>query len=279
MSDPAPPNPGDAVSSPLAWNRPVAAPLPETAARGRLDEAQTQQLVVDGDRSRAESGDGTGGGRSGRPQRSKARKWLTESIILVVAAVGLALLIKTFAFQAFYIPSGSMEPTLHVEDRVIVNKLSYDFHNVNRGDIVVFDAPPKARSAEIQDLVKRVIGLPGDVVTFRPDGTGPCTTEQTAPAPNEASCRVWVNDRLLKEPYLPKGTPSNMEHFDGNVPQGCGEPPGGMPGCVVPKGRVFVMGDNRTASKDSRDFGPIKTSSIIGRVFLRIWPIDHIGFL
>jgi len=134
-----------------------------------------------------------------------------------------------------------MVPTLKVGDRVLVNKLSYKFHDVHRGDIVVFDAPPAAQAGNIKDLVKRVIGLPGETLEAR-DG------------------KVYVNGRLLEEPYLPKGTPTTN-----------------LPPTKVPAGSVFVMGDNRTASKDSRIFGAVKESSIVGRVFLRIWPPGSIG--
>src|SRR5204863_9102369 len=105
---------------------------------------------------------------------------------LVLGALVIAVLITTSLFQAFYIPSASMEPTLQVHDRVLVNKLSYHLHSVHRGDIVVFKAPPEERTAKIKDLVKRVIGLPGDTLEAR-DG------------------QVYINDRRLKEPYLPKG--------------------------------------------------------------------------
>jgi signal peptidase I len=176
----------------------------------------------------------------------------------VPIAVIAALLIKSFVFQAFYIPSGSMQPTLQIGDRVLVNKLSYDLHDVHRGDIVVFEAPASARTDGIKDLVKRVIGLPGDTVTY-------------------AGGSVLINGRRLEEPYLPTGT--TTQALDGaNTPPRCGSPPDGQPGCVVPKGRLFVMGDNRGASKDARVFGPIRESTIVGRVFVRIWPLDTVDF-
>jgi signal peptidase I len=190
-------------------------------------------------------------------RRERTKRLVIEWAVLIVAALLIALLIKTFLFQAFYIPSGSMEPTLKIGDRVLVNKLSYDFHDAHRGDIVVFNAPPLAQSGNIHDLVKRVIGLPGETVTARADGN------------------VYINGRRLNEPYLPKDTPTDMS----DVPPGCGHPADGGPGCVVPAGRVLVLGDNRTESKDGRVFGPITESSIIGRVFIRIWPISGISFL
>ena len=120
-------------------------------------------------------------------RRSNGTRQAIEWGVLVVGALVIALLIKTFLFQAFYIPSASMDPTLKVHDRVLVNKLSYHLHPVHRGDIVVFHAPPQEETAQIKDLVKRVIGLPGDTIEARDN-------------------HVYINDRLLNEPYLPKGT-------------------------------------------------------------------------
>jgi len=188
---------------------------------------------------------------------SRTKRMLIEWVVLIAAALAIAFLIKTFLFQAFYIPSGSMEPTLMIGDRVLVNKLSYDFHDVHRGDIIVFVAPKSAQSDGITDLVKRVIGLPGETVTGRPDGD------------------VYVNGRRLNEPYLPKDTPTTFS----SVPPFCGRPPDGNPGCVVPPGRLLVLGDNRTESKDGRFFGSIPESSIVGRVFIKIWPLGSIGFM
>jgi signal peptidase I len=192
-----------------------------------------------------------------RPKKGGSRV-LVEWVVLVVAAVVIALVIKTFLFQAFYIPSESMVPTLEVSDRVLVNKLSYDLHDVNRGDIVVFSAAPNAEwtRAGNDDLVKRVIALPGETISE-------CQTG-----------RVCIDDRLLDEGYLPKGTTTTIS----STPPGCDE---GSPekGCTVPAGHYFMMGDNRGASADARMFGPVKGSSIVGRVFVRIWPLDRLGFL
>jgi signal peptidase I len=190
-------------------------------------------------------------------RRKKTWRSVAEWVVLIAVALLIAFVIKSFLFQAFYIPSASMEPTLNIGDRVLVNKLSYDLHDVNRGDIVVFEAPPLARSGDIEDLVKRVIGLPGDTVTGGADGG------------------VLVNGHRLKEPYLPKDTQTRFN----DVPPGCQPPADGTPGCHVPKDHVFVLGDNREASKDARVFGPIEESSIVGRVFIRIWPLDNLGTL
>ena len=194
---------------------------------------------------------------------ARRKRAAVEWVVLIGAALIIAFIIKTFLFQAFYIPSGSMIPTLKIGDRVLVNKLSYKLHDVNRGDIVVFKAPPEAAAGDIKDLVKRVIGLPGDTVEAR-DGN------------------VYINGRLLREPYLPSGTKTLID----NVPPGCvvptaqrALPSSEQAGCKVPPGHMFVMGDNRSQSRDSHIFGPVKESLIVGRVFVRIWPPKGWGLL
>ena len=196
------------------------------------------------------------GRRSKRSDKSRrTRRTIIEWAILIGSALVIALVIKTFLFQAFYIPSESMKPTLNVGDRVLVNKLSYRVHDVNRGDIVVFETPPKAKDANgtIKDLVKRVVGLPGETVETH-------------------SGILFVNGRQLEEPYLRNGVKTCALNSD---PGTCGD----VPSTTVPSGDVFVMGDNRSASKDSRAFGAITESSIVGRVFVRIWPVNDLGFL
>ena len=188
---------------------------------------------------------------------ARNRRLAIEWTVLIVAALVIAFLIKTFLFQAFYIPSESMVPTLKVGDRVLVNKLSYDLHDVNRGDIIVFKAPPEAEAGNIKDLVKRVVGLPGDVVEARDENGAACDTEDLS-----KRCQVYVNDRRLEEPYLPDGTTTVN-----------------LPRTKVPAGHFFMMGDNRSASRDSRYFGSIEKSAVIGRVFVRIWPPKSIGLL
>src|SRR5947209_19111926 len=174
--------------------------------------------------------------------RSSVRS-AVEWVVIVVAALLAALLIKTFLLQAFYIPSDSMNPTLVQRDRVLANKLSYHFHAVHRGAIVVFKGPPGEDDPKIKDLIKRVIGLPGDTVEGR-DG------------------QILIDGRVLNESYTAKNSP--MSDF---------------PATKIPKGHYFVMGDNRGNSKDSRAFGPIAKSLIVGRAFIRVWPISHIALL
>jgi signal peptidase I len=189
-------------------------------------------------------GPGGNGSPPGRePQKRMPGRTAIEWGVLIVAALVIAIVIRTFVFQAFYIPSESMVPTLKIGDRVLVNKLSYKLHDPRRGDIAVFKAPAAARTEEIKDLVKRVVGLPGETIEGK-DG------------------HIFIDDRALSEPYLPAGTQSRT-----------------FPAEKVPPNAYFMLGDNRQYSKDSTFFGPIKRGDLIGRVFMRIWPPSHLGFL
>lgn len=178
-----------------------------------------------------------------------------EWIAVAAGALAVALLIKTFLIQAFYIPSGSMRETLVEGDRVLVNKLSYRLHDVNRGDVVVFEKPPGEVTDGIEDLIKRVVALPGETITF-------------------ANGQVFIDGALLDEPYL---APDMATLAKAPIPN-CDNAPV-RDTCIVPEGRVFVMGDNREESRDARFFGPIEVDTIIGRAFLKVWPINDIGFL
>ena len=178
----------------------------------------------------------------------RTRKSVVEWAVVLVGAIGLALLIKAFLFQAYYIPSPSMNPTLLEGDRILVNKLSYNLHSVNRGDLVVFSAQKETGGKD--DLIKRVIGLPGEFVTV---GDG----------------KMEINGGLLLEPYLPLQTEINSF----TTPVNCVNRPEETSGCRVPGDHVFVMGDNRSNSRDSRFFGPVPIEDIEGRAFIRIWPL------
>jgi len=165
-----------------------------------------------------------------------------EWVGIVAGALVVALVIKTFLLQAFFIPSASMEPTLRIDDRVLVNKLSYQVHAVNRGDVIVFRSPPNEGGA-VKDLIKRVIATPGETVEGH-DG------------------HVYIGGRLLREPYLqPTVVTSTFAPMK------------------IPAGHYWMMGDNRPWSKDSRVFGPISRSLMIGRAFVRVWPINSVNFL
>ena len=166
-----------------------------------------------------------------------------EWVVIIGGAFLVAFVVKTFLIQAFFIPSGSMLPTLHEDDRVLVNKLSYDLHAVNRGDLVVFERPEGEAAGQIKDLIKRVVGLPGERIEQR-DGD------------------VYIDGDLLEEPYLETETETtNLE------PQ------------TVPDGHVFVMGDNRDDSMDSRVFHAIDEDLIVGRAFVRVWPLPDLALL
>ena len=180
----------------------------------------------------------------------RTRKSLVEWVIVIVGAIGLALLIKTFLFQAYYIPSPSMTPTLSEGDRILVNKLSYKLHSVNRGDLIVFDTPEAGGN---DDLIKRVIGLPGEFVVVE-DG------------------RIEIDGGLLLEPYLPLNTDINSF----STPANCVNRPNENSGCRIPDEHVFVMGDNRSNSRDSRFFGPVPVEDVEGRAFIRVWPASKI---
>jgi signal peptidase I len=199
--------------------------------------------------------DGIDFGDTDGPAPSRMVRTMLEWIAVAAGALAVALLIKAFLLQAFYIPSGSMEPTLVEQDRVLVNKLSYRFGDPGRGDVVVFEKPPNA-SGDINDLIKRVIALPGETLSLS-DG------------------EVYIDGVLLDESdYLPEG----VETFPLNAIPNCDNEPANDT-CTVPADRVFVMGDNRGGSTDARRFGPIETDSIVGRAFLKVWPIGDIGFL
>lgn len=180
-------------------------------------------------------------GRRGR-KRSSGLRNAVEWVVVIGGALLVALLVKTFLVQAFYIPSESMLTTLEVGDRVLVNKVSYDLHDVNRGDIVVFEKPP-GEGGDIDDLIKRAIGLPGETIEGR-DG------------------HVLVDGEVLDEPYLDEGVVT-----------------GDFGPVEVGEGQLFMMGDNRENSRDSRFFGPIDEELVVGRAFLRVWPPGALGTL
>ena len=174
--------------------------------------------------------------------RSSGVRNVVEWVAIAAGALLVAFLIKTFLLQAFYIPSLSMDPTLKINDRVLVNKLSYDLHEVHRGDIVVFESPPNETS-ENKDLIKRVIGLPGETVDAH-DG------------------RIYIDGQVLDEPYLePHVQTATLDKV------------------TIPADHHWVMGDNRGNSRDSRYFGAIPESLIIGRAFVRVWPVTALGLL
>jgi len=209
------------------------------------------------------------------PRRSRRRSkkrddggllgFFRELPVLLLIAFVLALLIKSFLVQAFYIPSESMVPTLQVGDRVLVNKVVYRLHPPRRGDVIVFENPNETNvhrnpvsafwhwvteglgvsTDPTKDYIKRVIGLPGDVVEVR-------------------DCTVFVNGVALDEPYLNKDDPGSCS----------------FPSTRVDPDHLFVMGDNRGNSNDSRyGLGQIPYDKVVGRAFVIIWPPSRAGFI
>jgi signal peptidase I len=204
--------------------------------------------VVDGAASDEPSELGAGAGAA--LPRGKGRS-LTGTILWLVGALLLALLVRTFVVQMFWIPSGSMEPTLVSGDRVLVRKLGDTTHPA-RGDVGVFERPPTMK-VELDQLIKRVIGLPGESIAFE-DG------------------KVFINGQPLDEPYLAAGTKTVI-----TTPDACTR---AQP-CPVPAGHVWVMGDNRTNSHDSRypDVGPVDETWIVGHAFVVNWPPGRLSGL
>jgi signal peptidase I len=176
---------------------------------------------------------------------------LFEVIETLVLTVVIFLGIQTFVAQPYKVQQGSMEITLMPDQYVLVDKLTPRWAPYTRGDIVVFD-PPEAYPSNLGvPFIKRVIGLPGDHVELR-DG------------------KVYVNDVALVEPYI---------FMEGNQAQPTEPAPGGATSWLVPDGQILVMGDHRRDSADSRSFGPIEVSHVIGRAWLRYWPFDTFGIL
>lgn len=176
------------------------------------------------------------------PAKQSLLRGIVEWAVILGVALIAAVVIRQFLLQAFYIPSGSMEHTLEIRDRVLVNKLSYRLHKVNRGDILVFERPADDGSGS-KDLIKRVVALPGETVEGR-DGA------------------VFINGQRLNEPYLGRGVTS-----------------GSFPAQRVPPAHVWMMGDNRSNSRDSRVIGAIPESKVVGRAFIRVFPIKSISLL
>lgn len=195
-------------------------------------------------------------------QTSKRSSFWRELPILLGVAIVVAVLVRAFVLQTFYIPSESMENTLQINDRVLVNKLVYHFRDPHRGEIIVFEAPRSWRSNPAEeDFIKRVIGVGGDRIV--------CC--------DPASRRLIVNGHPLDEPYLFSDSDgvadvASDEDFD----------------ITVPDGRLWVMGDHRSHSGDSReqyrttrDIGAstISVGSVVGRAFVVFWPLNRAGWL
>ncbi len=177
-------------------------------------------------------------------RRRRAARSVLGWVALVVVALVVVVAVKTYVAEPFQISSPAMEPALSRGDRVVVDKLRYRLGDPRRGDVVVFDKPARAGgSTQVEILVKRVIAGPGDELEAR-DGI------------------VYLNGEVLDEFYLRTGTVTTD-----------------IAKQRVPDGRYWVMGDRREVSEDSRQFGPIPESVIIGRAIVRVWPVTDIGWI
>jgi signal peptidase I len=188
-----------------------------------------------------------------RPRKpSSRRRTLVETAIGLAIAVVIALLVRTFVFQAYFVPSGSMEPTLQQGDRILVDKFDFNFHSIHPNDIVVFHTPPAARrdcATEDGDLVKRVVAVGGQSIR----STGNLVFIRNA------GSKKW---HRLPESYFPDdGTHTDL-----------GQP---IIRYTVPMNDFYVLGDNRTVSCDSRIWGPFPGTDIVGRVVAVVWRSWH----
>ena len=174
------------------------------------------------------------------PAKDGGIRNLVEWAVIIVIAVGFAFLVRGYAFQTFFIPSESMVPRLETDDRVLVNKFAYDLRDPTRGDVVVFRTPPNARISNMDDLVKRIVGMPGETIEGR-EG------------------HIYINGKQLAEPYLPATVQSTT-----------------FGPAKIPANSYYMLGDNRQFSNDSTHWGPANRDLFVGPVFVTIWPLDRI---
>ena len=175
------------------------------------------------------------------PRRKSSTGGLGEFLVILVITFALVFgVVRPFVMEAFYIPSESMVPTFEVGDRVFVNKFIYRFREPKQGEIVVF----KSIEGEQEDLIKRVVGIPGDTIILS-NGT------------------LLVNGVPKKEPYINHQLPD----------------PSSFGPITVPEGRIFVLGDNRANSRDSRFFGPLPVQDVEGEAFVIFWPPGRVRLL
>ena len=191
----------------------------------------------------------TRSGSEGKGRKASRGRTILEYVVLAIVAVAVALLIQAFLVKPYRIPSASMEDTLLIGDRVLVDRISWRFSQPQRGDIVVFHPP-----FDGPVLIKRIIGLPGDEISV-------------------SGGFVSINGKRLDEPYVRRvnGRQEPSEPFSNGLPWSLQKP------FKVPAESYFVMGDNRTDSGDSREFGPIKRAQFVGRAFAKYWPPGRIG--
>lgn len=206
-------------------------PEPETTPASETNSEQHHQPPTDGN--------------SSIPAKAE-NPWIETLKTIGLSAV-LAFGIRSFVAEARYIPSGSMLPTLHIDDRLIIDKISYRFSNPVRGDVVVFNPTAQLEKEKFKDaFIKRVIGLPGDRIDVK-DG------------------KVYVNDKVLTEKYIEEAPAYNWSSTE-LTPDG-----------IVPEGHYLVLGDNRNNSYDSHYWGFVPKDKIVGKATIRFWPIDRLG--
>jgi len=182
------------------------------------------------------------------------RRLLVEWVGVIGIALVIAIVVRMFLLQQFYISGPSMETTMFTNNRVLVNKLAYRIGDVKRGDVVVFDrATVNGNDVVHDDLIKRVIALGGETISIK-------------------SCIVYINGTILAEPYLPARDTEMTDPQDR-----CSTVD--ILDVIIPQGEFFLMGDNRPQSYDSRMFGPITREMIVGRAFVIIWPVTQWRFL
>ena len=206
--------------------------IDEIRGDGDLDEVDDVENVAPDDEPAEETEESAA---------ARRRKAIFDWVVVIGVALLVAFLVRTFVLAHFVVDGVSMSTTLHDDDRVFVNKLSYRLHEPHRGDVVVLH---QLNGASERDLIKRVIALPGEEIRFE-------------------DCVVYIDGGVLQEPYLdpPATTPGT-----------CGR---NVEAQVVPEDSVFVMGDNRGGSMDSRDLGPIPEHDLVGRAFVVFWPQSH----
>jgi signal peptidase I len=201
-------------------------------------------------------------------QEEKPENFWVETLKTVGIAVVLALGMRQFVAEARYIPSGSMEPTLLVDDRLIVDKVSYRFSNPQRGDIVVFDPTATLKSQGYNEaFIKRVIGLPGDKIEVHKD-------------------KVTINGQPLVENYPSANFPDQMTKIyleknkkDPRIGLWSTDNQGPDYKGVVPAGEYLVLGDHRSSSLDGRSWGFVPKDKIVGKATVRFWPLNRMGGL
>jgi signal peptidase I len=207
---------------------------------GRGPDSQTVAVAAGpgGDGDNQMPADGSTQPDKSNSSRHQLASWLVVLVLATVCAIGL----RAFVVQTFYVPSSSMYPTLQIGDRILVQKIGY---SIERGDILVFRRPPgDVYDTNNEDLVKRVIGLPGETISSKGN-------------------TVYINGKPLAEPYLPKGTILGREI---------------SPPVKIPAGDYYMLGDNRNDSEDSRYWGFLPQSYVVGKVFVIVWRHGHPWF-